>query len=298
LGSTLDEEGKWAEAEVVHRKALASWRKLGGNEDPRALTDLEKLVRDLLAQQKNKEAEQVLDEVLTPAFMSTPAGADLLVTRIDLLGRLGRWQEAETNAILSAKYQPDDHYREHTLAALLVINHHRPEYEQLCQKILPQFADTKSPYIAERISGDCLLLPHSGVDLQAVDKLATKAVTIGKNDSAIGYFEACKALSDYRLGKLPEAVEWAGKSLNASQASARAKGFAVLAMAKWQLGQKAEARTVLAEGEGLAPSISATNGRVDLGDSWLAWLCAGIALDEAATLIQPATAGDANADKP
>jgi hypothetical protein len=179
-----------------------------------------------------------------------------------------------------------------------VINHHRPEYEQLCQRILPQFADTKSPYIAERISGDCLLLPHSGVDLQAVDKLATKAVTIGKNDSAVGYFEACKALSDYRLGKLPEAVEWAGKSLNASQASARAKGWAVLAMAKWKLGEKAGARTVLAEGEALAPSISATNGPMDLGDSWLAWLCAGIALDEAATLIQPAAAADGHADKP
>jgi serine/threonine protein kinase/tetratricopeptide (TPR) repeat protein len=301
LGSfaqVLEGEGNWVEAEAVNRYALALWQKRAGNEDQGTLWELRELVRDLVAQKKNGDAEQVLDAALTPAFISLPASADLLAARVELMGRQGRWQEAETNAILSVKYQPDDHYRQHTLAVLLVINHHRPEYEQLCGRILPQFADTKNPYVAERISGDCLLLPHSGVDFQAVDNLATKAVTIGKDDSAIGYFEACKALSDYRLGKLPEAVEWAGKSLNTSQAPARAKGFAVLAMAKWQLGEKAEARTVLLEGEGLAPQIPATNGTVDLGNSWLAWLCARISLDEAAALIQPGAASDDNSSKP
>lgn len=270
----------------------------GGNEDPRVLADLQSLAHDLIAQKKSGEAEQMLDAALTPAFVSLPAGADLLGARVDLLGRQGRWHEAETNAILCAKYQPDDHYRQHTLALLLAINQLRPGYEQLCRRILPQFANTKNPYIAERISGDCLLLPNSGVDLQAVDNLASKAVTIGKDVPEIGYFEADKALSDYRLGRLPEAVEWAGKSLNSSPAFPRAKGCAVLAMAEWRLGDKAEARTILAEGEGLAPQISAGKEPVDLGDSWLAWLWARISLDEAEALVQPEAAGDHISSKP
>jgi len=57
-------------------------------------------------------------------------------------------------------------------------------------------------------------------------------------------------------------------------------------MAKWQLGEKAEARAVLAGGEELAPEVSATSGPVDLGDSWLGWLFARISLDEARALIQ------------
>jgi len=296
FATTLEEEGKWAEAEVAHRKALASWRKLGGNEDPRTLADLKTLVRDLLAQQKTQEAEQVLDEVLTPAFVSTSAGADLLVARIDLLGRLGRWQEAETNAILSAKYQPDDHYRQHTLALLLAKNHHRPEYEQLCGRILPQFADTSNPYIAERVADDCLLLPDSGVDLQVVDKLATRAVTIGNDVSAMGYFQACKALSEYRQAKYSEAVVWAEKTLKTDQVFAQAKGDALLAMAKWQLGDKAGARTILAVGDGLVPEVSATNGPVDLGDSWLNWLYARISLDEASALIQSGSVSSASSN--
>jgi len=35
---TLEDEGKYPEAEVAHREALAAWRKLAGNEDPETLT--------------------------------------------------------------------------------------------------------------------------------------------------------------------------------------------------------------------------------------------------------------------
>ena len=207
-----------------------------------------------------------------------------------LMARRGQWQQAVPDATLCLKYQPNDHYRYHTLAGLLVITHNRPEYEKLCQKILPMFADTSNPYIAERVADDCLLLPDSGADLQAVDKLADIAVAYTNDANAIPYFQACKALSAYRRGQFSEAVVWAEKSLKTDQAFAQAKGYAILAMAQWQLGQKEKASAMVADGDALAPRISSAQDTVDLGDSWVAWLLARISLDEAGQLIQPDTA--------
>jgi hypothetical protein len=73
---------------------------------------------------------------------------------------------------------------------------------------------------------------------------------------------------------------------------ASAKGWAVLAMARWQLGEQDPARAALSAGNKLAPALSARE-TVDLGDSWLAWLFARISLDEATALLGALT--DANA---
>jgi len=134
------------------------------------------------------------------------------------------------------------------------------------------------------VADDCLLLPDSGVDLQVVDRLATQAVTIGYDASALSYSQACKALSEYRRGQFSEAVVWAKKSLKTDPAFAQAKACALLAMAYWELGQKDEARTALTNGNSLAPRVS-TDRAVDLGDSWVGWLFARISLDEAGQLI-------------
>jgi len=253
-----------------------------------------------MEQKKFGAAEKLLNDSLPPEFINQPACADTLAQRVELMGRQGRWPEAIADATLVLKYQPNDHYGYHTLAALLVITHDRPDYEQLCRRILPLFANTTNPYIAERMADDCLLLPQSGVDLQQVDRLATTAVTIGNDNLAMGYgyFQACKALSEYRLGHFSEAMGWAEKSLKTPQLFAQAKAYAVLAMAQWQLGQKDAAKTILAKGDTLAPRISPRHDTVDLGNAWLAWLYARILLDEADALIQPAATAQNNLDHP
>jgi len=292
LAQILEAEGNWTEAETVNRGALALWRHRAGDQSPFTLWEVGELVRDLTAQKKFAEAEQLLNETLTPAVLAQPSSGDLLAVRSDLMARRGQWQQAAADAALVPKYLPNDHYRYHTLAGLLVITHKRPEYEKLCQKILPMFADTSNPYIAERVADDCLLLTNSGVDLQVVDRLASRAATNGSDASALGYFQGCKALSEYRQGQFSEAVVWAEKSLKTDQAFAQAKGYAVLAMAQWQLGQKEKARATLVKGDSLTPRISSAKDNVDLGDSWVAWLFARITLDEAGQLIQPDTVID------
>ena len=59
---------------------------------------------------------------------------------------------------------------------------------------------------------DCLLLPHSGVDFGLVDKLAETVVTLGSGEASVPYFQACKAMSNYRLGHFPEGIDWAEKA--------------------------------------------------------------------------------------
>jgi hypothetical protein len=224
-----------------------------------------------------------LAEVLTPAFVKDPACSDLLGRRLDLMGRQGRWTAALADATLLMQYQPANYYWSYEMAVLSVITHDRSAHEQVRQRIPVTFAETTNPYIAQRVAEACLLLPNAEADLQLVDQLATRAVTLGKGGE-IGYFQPCKALSEYRKGLFPQAVEWAEKALKNSEAFPRAKGCAVLAMAQRRLGLNDAARALLSEGNKLAPDIS-SNQAVDLGDKWMDWLVARILLNEATELI-------------
>ncbi len=204
-------------------------------------------------------------------------------------GRRGRWREAAADAARALESDPTDQYRYHVLAGLLAIMHNRSAYEELCRKIVTLFSNTENPYLAERVAQDCLLLEHSGVDLEIADKLADVAVTRGSGEAALPYFQACKAMSSYRLGHFREAIGWADKAVNGPTAEAPAKGkaFAVLAMASWQLEQKNEARVALAKGDAAAPALSPEHDKQDLGDSWVDWIQARVSLDEAAAMIGP-----------
>jgi tetratricopeptide (TPR) repeat protein len=290
LASALKGVGKWSEAESVYREALASRRKQAGNNDPQTLSEYENLTKLLMYERKFSETEQLLAEALTPAVITQPSSCNLLIWKRDLLGREGRWQEAADAASQVVEYQPTDQFHYHILATLLAITHNRPAYQTFCQKILTTFTNKSNPYIDERIAKDCLYLPDSGVDLNLIDELADKAVSLGGvHPDAIPYFQAAKAMSAYRLGHFAEAVEWAEKTLKGSITYPNAHAYAILAMAHWQLGQKDAARVMLGKGDSLAPKIFPTHEAADLGDSWVARLQARISLDEATTLIQPSS---------
>jgi len=298
LVGTLEGQGKWSEVENVYREGLASRRKGGGNEASQTLSEIESLAKVLMRQRKFRETEQLLDEALTPAMVRQPSSCNLLIQRVELRGRQGRWQEAATTAALVVEYQPTDQYRYHALAALLAITRNRPAYETLCRKMLTTFTNTSNPYVDERIANDCLFLPDSGVDLEFVDNLADKAVSLGSGWSDAPYFRAAKAMSAYRLGHFAEAIEWGQKTLKGSIIYANAHAYAILAMVHWKLGHKDVARAMLDKGDSLTPSILPSHQAVDLGDSWGAWLIARISLDEATALIQPASKTESKSQKP
>jgi eukaryotic-like serine/threonine-protein kinase len=297
LGLALEAARNWPEAESVYREALTISRKKG-DEDPEALVDLERVVRVLTAEKKFVEAQQLLDKMLTPAFVAKPASVSLLVLRVNVMGRRGRWREAAGDAALALENQLTEHYRYHTLAALLAMAGDRPAYEQVCKRLVTKFADSTNPYVSERIAQDYLLLPNSGADLALMDKLADKAVTAGSGTEDLPYFQACKAMSQYRLGNFSEAIAWGEKSAKSSTGFARAKAYAILAMAHSQLGQRNEALVAVGNGDALAPAFSPEKGADDLGESWVAWVMARVSLDEATKLIQAGSTLKDNSNPP
>jgi serine/threonine protein kinase/tetratricopeptide (TPR) repeat protein len=291
LGLTLEAEGKLAESETMHREALALWRKRGENETPQALSELESLTRVLMAQKKFGDAEQLLDEALTPSFVRQPSSADLLALRADLKGRRGQWQGAAADAALAVELQPLHDTRFPVLAALLMKTQNRPAYEQLRKRILTTFANTTNLYVADQVAKACLFLPASEADSKVIGHLADITVMQGTGDpGAMPYFQDCKALSEYRQGHYAGAVEWAQKPLQIPGIYVHGHTYAVLAMAYWQLGEKDEAREMLAKGDTLAPPIMPPSIAEEPGNAWLAWLYARIQLDEATALVESPTA--------
>jgi eukaryotic-like serine/threonine-protein kinase len=299
LGSVLEAEGKWPESETVFRESF-SLSSNKGDHNQEAMENLEHLLRALLPQKKYGDAKILLDKVLTPEFVKDPASADLLTERVNLMGRQGRWSDAIADAGLLLQLEPSEPYHYHRLAALYAISQDQLSYKQLCKKMVMTFTNMANPYVDERVADDCLLLPNADLDLGSADKYADQAVTLGSNETDVTYFQACKAMSDYRLGRYVEAIEWANKAANSSTAEvhARAKAFAVLAMADWQLGDKDAARASLIEGDALTPRISSLSGKVDLGGSWVAWLMARISLDEATTMLNSGSIAARKSDGP
>jgi tetratricopeptide (TPR) repeat protein len=291
LALALEAEHNWLGAESVHREALGLARKKG-DQDPEALSDLGKLIRVLMNQKKFPEAEEVVSKALTPEFIKQPASVTLVVQRVNLAGRRARWQQAAADARLALQLDPNEHYRYHTLAGLLAMNQDRSGYEQICKTLLAKFGSPTNPFVAERIVQDNLLLPDSGVDLELMDRLADTAATLGSGIPEVPYFQACKAMSNYRLGRFAEAIEWGEKAASSSVDFAKAKAYAVMAMAYWQLGQNERAKLMLGKGDALVPSIPSGSEAEDLGESWVAWLMARVSLNEAAASIQPTPAAN------
>jgi hypothetical protein len=147
---------------------------------------------------------------------------------------------------------------------------------------------------------DCLILPSSGADWEAVSKLAETAVTAGKNQSEFPYFQCTKALAEYRTGHFAEAVGWAQKSIDNPSYPADANRFVdayiVLAMAQYQMTQKNEARMTLAKGMGKADELTKLESG-DIGTGWRDWIIAHALMKEANALIQGETAGPTNQPK-
>lgn len=295
LALTLEAEGKWEATEVVRSEALAIWRRRGENETADALNELKGLVRVLNLQKKFSEAEKHLTDALTPTFVQQPASVDFLDLRMNLLVRQERWKEAAVDAALALKHQPADQVRYHCLAPLLVVTGDESAYKQLCQEMLRRFGDTTHSYIADRVAKSCLISPHSDVDLYLVDKLTDTALTAGESDPCMPLFKMAKGLSMLRLRNFEKAIEWTEKSLNSRFSHPQAQGYAILAMAHWQLGHKDEARAMLAQGNALALPIPSDDPAARPGEKPLlfhetphhARLLARIQLNEAAALIQP-----------
>jgi len=222
-------------------------------------------------------------------LMSSDQLGSIMAMKAGIEARRGEWRQATVDAARSLEYQPTADFRYTMVAALYLKTGNRAGYEEFCKKLVSEFGATSNIFIADQVAKACLFLPASQ-DLKEIARLADIAVTLGANDQgAMPFFSTCKALSEYRLGHFAEAAEWAQRCLGSSRKDAYPHAYGVLALTDWQLGKKAEARAMLAAGEKLAPRVMPAAVAQDPGTAWVVWLFARIQLDEAESLINPAS---------
>jgi tetratricopeptide (TPR) repeat protein len=239
-------------------------------------------------ERKHADAQQLYDELLTPAMRSRPESAGLLRGRAEFLTSLGQSPQALADIVQATEFEPGNHLNYHLLGPLLAAAGEAEPYRRFCQQVIARFGGTNDPVIAARMARDCLILPASGVDLAAVGKLAETAVVLGTNPAWLPYVQFTKGLAEYRQGHYAGSQDWAQKSLAGSgtnYVTAVAAG-AVLAMAQQQLRQTDDARKALAKAAELSESKIPKLESGDLGENWPAWLIARILLREAREVVE------------
>jgi len=287
LASVLMREGKYAEAEPLLLEALNIARRRYTNDPVQLASPVYNLVDALIAQQKSAEAEQLVSD---PAFAipDKPRNAGLFSNRAELLARRGRWKEAAVDMTKAIEIAPT-HWLYYELAPLLVAGGDLEAYRQLCQKMQTRFPQTKNPDIAERMAKACLILPSSGADLGVMGAWADTAVTLGKTNRSLPYYQFSKGFVDYRQGQLDNVAEWISQSLvgtNPSDDSRRVESYAVLAMSRYHLKQPEEARAALQKGTEIVDEKLPKLDSGDLGDDWREWIIAQALMVEAKALIE------------
>jgi serine/threonine-protein kinase len=120
------------------------------------------------------------------------------------------------------------------------------EYRLARRALLAKFASADDPYIAERTSRACLLMPISGDELRQAAALADRAVAADRKKYPPGlfyYLHFVKGLAEYRQGRFEQAI--AAMRGEASRVPGPAPRL-VLAMALHKSGETAPARQALA----------------------------------------------------
>jgi WD40 repeat protein len=218
----------------------------------------------------------------------------VLVSRAESLARRGQWNAAAAEFSTLVQLRPENHAFYHSLAPLLVQSGQRERYRSHCEQVLVRFGATSDPFIAERMAKDCLIAADPGVNLQAVDALAGLAVTLGRTNGYLPYFQLAKGLAEYRQGRFAEAADYMEQVLPKSKniIFLQAQASLVNAMALHRLGRAEPARLALAAGVELIESKLPKINSGDLGVSWTDWIICHQLTAEAKALVEGGANGD------
>jgi serine/threonine-protein kinase len=192
------------------RRMLTHWQAnpdLAGLREPQALDELSAderkdcsvlwhEVRALLKQASQYRATAAPDPARTESRPSP-----------SILMRLGRLNEAWVVWKSALKAEPLDHSGWYGYAELCLFLGHKDEYRRARRDLLERFGATTDPYVAERVSRACLLMPATGDELQKFVSVARRAVaTNSVNQGAHPYFEFVRGLAEFRQGQFDRAI--------------------------------------------------------------------------------------------
>jgi eukaryotic-like serine/threonine-protein kinase len=280
LGIMYLEEGNFGEADGSFRQSFAIRRQFLQGQPPNVIIASD-FVRLLQQENKFEEGEGLFAEFPKEKLLTVPGYAGLFAGIGEDFARKGRWKVAAEYAAMCVATDPNSPRGYHMLAPLLVACQDISGYRQHCQRIIPRFSGASDPSVADQMAKDCLILPSSGVDLNAVGALADVAVTRGTNP----LFGCCKALAEYRLGHPQEAIKWADSATKDDFSYSKAEGYAVLAMAQFKSGQTNAALKALADCASVIDTRLPKLSDGDLGQDWRDWIITHALFSEATNSV-------------
>jgi serine/threonine-protein kinase len=159
--------------------------------------------------------------------------------------RQGKWDDARIAWQAALKAIPPKHDEWYGYAELCLFVGNEVEYRRGRTALLAKFGETTDPYVAERTSRACLLLPASADELRKAAVLAQRAVAVdrSKYQAVFPYFMFTQGLAEFRQARFERAIST--MQGDAGQMPGPAPRL-VLAMALHQNKQDAEARKTLA----------------------------------------------------
>jgi serine/threonine protein kinase len=206
--------------------------------------------------------------------------------------RNGRWKDAAMDYSNVVELEPTNFFNldNLSLAALLVQSGDLAGYRRHCSQVMARYGSQTHAMFDMYIAEDCLILPGSGVDLEAIGNFQFRTnPNIHGLDPFIPFI---KGLVEYRRGHFGNAAEWEQKALAEGPTPCDAdyaKAWMVLAMAQCQLKRSEEARSSLAKGVEIIDTKLPKLESGDIGADWENWIIAHALLKEAKELIEGQT---------
>src|SRR5262249_52358336 len=155
----------------------------------------------LLSQNKDAEAEKLLNDAIARAGGAQAASPRLLRARGTFLARTCRWHAAAADFSRAIDLEPNNHETYHELSPLSVQTGDVESYRLLCKQIKEHFGSiVDDPLIADRMGKDCLIHPPADDDLSIESHWAEVAVNLCKSERAKPWAEFYKGLAEYRQG--------------------------------------------------------------------------------------------------
>ncbi len=230
-----------------------------------------------------REALQVRRKLLPRNHPTLP---DTIFNLARLLATQGELVEAEALLCELIERKPAEHYYYYFLTAVLIQKGELEHYRQHCARIVEQFASATDPNTAERMAKCCLIHASSGVDLDAVGKMADTALAVGEANPDQPWFQLAKGLAAFRQGNFTNTVECVKRALRrGGKPEPAASAYLVLAMAEHKLRHPEAARAAL----GKATEIVETLPRPESGElrnNWLDCVFTHALLGEARALFE------------
>jgi tetratricopeptide (TPR) repeat protein len=199
--------------------------------------------------------------------------------------RSGRWKEAAAETVRAIESEPTNHLLFHMLAPLLVATRDLTGYRQHCRKVPLRFGGTTDPDTADRMAKDALILPDSGVDIEAVRAWAATAVS-GPPTPADAWHHSVRGLAEYRQGNFAQAAEWLGKvPIDGTEPERDAQVLLLQAMTQQHRTNTPAARAFLAKGAAIMNEKLPQMESGNVGDDWIDWIIAQALWREATALF-------------